>query len=315
LILLSEKRSALLISRCTTPVDLPASRSRNSNNNRSDEKQSHDDKGKDPLEGNHLVKELRNSNSGSKDAKREAHCVILVNHDEEESVCEDGPDEDVSKDTGHKVVRVGNHQSTVPVDGNKSPGQRSRNNGRVDKSGVGVVTEVERGKIDEVENQDNLGPVEVRADKEHDKGEVEEVVEDEMASDAGGSVNDVRVTREEMSDVASLEDEEDNPVYGGDDWVQSESGAIHVVLLPDLSVSSVAIIRTVKCVVDGDDKRQDPGDKSQDLVGEDRVVRVGVPFPKGIVLLPVRHDEVLMTRSQILVAGCRCLMYSVTSKS
>lgn len=175
------------------------------------------------------MKELGNSNSGSKNAKREAHGVILrvvcqcavplgrgkraylVNHDEEESIGEDGPDEDVSKNTRHKVVRVGNHQSTVPVDGNKSPGQRSRNNRCVNKPGVRVVTEVERGKIDEVENEDNLSPVEVRADKEHDKGEVEEVVEDEMTSDAGGSVNDVRVTREEMADVPSLEDEEDNP--------------------------------------------------------------------------------------------------------
>lgn len=248
------------------------------------------------------MKELGNSNSGSKNAKREAHGVILVNHDEEESIDKDGPDEDVSKNTRHKVVRVGNHQSTVPVDGNKSPGQRSRNNRCVNKPGVRVVTEVERGKIDEVENEDNLSPVEVRADKEHDKGEVEEVVEDEMASDAGGSVNDVRVTREEMADVPSLEDEEDNPVDGGDDRVQSESGAVHVVLLPDLSVSSVAVVRTVESIVNGDDQGQDPGNKGQNLVGEDRVVRVGVPFPKGIVLLPVRHGEVWMTRGQILVA-------------
>jgi hypothetical protein len=249
------------------------------------------------------MKELGNSNSGSKDAERETHCVILVNHDEEESIGEDGPDEDVSKDTRDKVVRVGNHQSTVPVNGNKSPGQRSRNNGRMDKSGVGVVAEVERGKIDEVENQNNLGPVEVRADKEHDKGEVEEVVEDEMASDAGSSVNDVRVAREEMSDVTSLEDEEDNPVDGGDDWVQSESSAVHVVLFPDLSVSSVAIVGTMKGIVNGDDKGQDPSDKGENLVGEDRIVGVRVPFPKGIILLPVRHDEVLMARGQILVAG------------
>jgi hypothetical protein len=137
--------------------------------------------------------------------------AYLVNNDEEESIGEDGPDKDVSENTRHKVVRVGNHQSTVPVDGNESPGQRSRNNGCVDKSGVRVVAEVERGKIDEVENQNNLSPVEVRADEEHDKGEVEEVVEDEMASDAGGSVNDVRITREEMTDVTSLEDEEDDP--------------------------------------------------------------------------------------------------------
>lgn len=73
------------------------------------------------------------------------------------------------------------------------------------------------------------------------------------------------------------------PVDGGDDGVQSESGAVHVVLLPDLSVSSVAIVRTVESIVNGDDQGQDPGNKGQNLVGEDRVVRVGVLFPKGIV--------------------------------
>jgi hypothetical protein len=52
------------------------------------------------------------------------------------------------------------------------------------------------------------------------------------------------------------------PVDGGDNWVQGESSAVHVVLLPDLSISSVAIVGTVKGVVDGDDKGQDPGDKS-----------------------------------------------------
>lgn len=53
--------------------------------------------------------------------------------------------------------------------------------------------------------------MEVRSDKEHDKGEVEEVVEDEVAPNAGGSMNNVRVAREEVADVTSLEEEEDNP--------------------------------------------------------------------------------------------------------
>ena len=68
-LILCEERGTLLISGSTAPVDLPASRSRNSDNDRGDEKKSHYDKGKDPLEGNHLVKELGNSNCSSKDAQ------------------------------------------------------------------------------------------------------------------------------------------------------------------------------------------------------------------------------------------------------
>lgn len=74
------------------------------------------------------------------------------------------------------------------------------------------------------------------------------------------------------------------PVDGGDDWVQSESSAVHVVLLPDLSVSRVAIIiGTVEGVINSDNKGQDPGNEGEDLVGKDCTVGVRVPFHEGIV--------------------------------
>lgn len=51
----------------------------------------------------------------------------------------------------------------------------------------------------------------MRADEEHDKGEVEEVVEDEVASNAGGGMNMSGIRREEVANVATLKDEEDDP--------------------------------------------------------------------------------------------------------
>jgi hypothetical protein len=141
---------------------------------------------------------------------------------------------------------------------------------------------------------------------------MEEVVEDEVASNAGGSVDNVGVAREEVANVTSLENEQDNPVDGSDDWVQSESSAVHMVLLPDLSVSRVAIIGTVEGVIDSDNKGQDPGNEGEDLVGKDCTVGVGVPLHEGIVLLPVRHDELLYdprsNRSycSIKLPGTRC---------
>jgi hypothetical protein len=73
------------------------------------------------------------------------------------------------------------------------------------------------------------------------------------------------------------------PVDGCDDRVQRKGSAIHVVLLPDLSISCVPIVGTVEGVVDSDDEGQDPGDESKNLVGEDRTTRVGFPLTKGIV--------------------------------
>lgn len=74
------------------------------------------------------------------------------------------------------------------------------------------MAEVERGEVEEIEDQDDFSPVEVRSDKEHDEGKMEEVVEDEVAANARSSIDDVGVAREEMSNIAGLEDEEHNPV-------------------------------------------------------------------------------------------------------
>jgi hypothetical protein len=42
---------------------------------------------------------------------------------------------------------------------------------------------------------------------------MEEVVQDEVAADAGGSVDNIAVGREEVADVTCLENEKDNPAY------------------------------------------------------------------------------------------------------
>ena len=44
------------------------------------------------------------------------------------------------------------------------------------------MTEVERRQVEEVDDQDHLSPNEVGSDKEHDEGEVEEGVDDEVAA-------------------------------------------------------------------------------------------------------------------------------------
>lgn len=74
----------------------------------------------------------------------------LVHNDEEESINENGPDEDVAEDTSYQRCRMRNHDSPVPVNGDECPCQRSGNNRRVDETGISGMSKVERGQVDEV---------------------------------------------------------------------------------------------------------------------------------------------------------------------
>jgi hypothetical protein len=152
-----------------------------------------------------------------------------------------------------------------------------------------MVAEVKRSEVEEVNNQDEFGPVEVRANKEHDECKVEEVVDDEVASHAGSGIDMARVGRKEVTNVASLENEEDDPEGGGDDRVQGEGTWVKGVLVPNTLPNCVAIVRRVDGVVDGDDEREDPGNEGEGLVGSDGPRAVGFPFAKGIILVPLSH--------------------------
>lgn len=66
------------------------------------------------------------------------------------------------------------------------------------------MTEVQRGQIDEVEDDDQFSPAEQGPHKQHDKGEVQQVIENEVTSDSTGGVDTLDVAREEMCDVAAL---------------------------------------------------------------------------------------------------------------
>lgn len=286
-----ERRTFLVGWLLLSPRKFPSGPSWNGDDESEDEENSHDDKGKNPLEGNDLVGELGDTERGREHAEGEADGVVLVDEDEEKSVDKNGPNEDVAKDAGHQVIRVVDHESAIPVDGDKGPGQRAGNHRSVDETGIRVVAEVERREIEEVENENNLGPVEMRLDKEHDKGEMEEIVQDEVASDAGGGIDDVRVAREEVAYVTSLEDEEENPVDGGDGGIQGKGRAIQSIQVPEASANVVAIVRLVQGVVDGDDDRQDPSKECENLVGEDGPRRMILPLAEGVELAKVRHGE------------------------
>lgn len=105
---------------------------------------------------------------------------------------------------------MGHRDGTVPVDGHESPCQRSRDDGGVDEARIGVVAEGKGGEVEEVDDQDDLSPAEVSTGEEHDEGEVEEVVQDEVRPYSGGSVDLFEVAGEEVEDITNLQDEQDH---------------------------------------------------------------------------------------------------------
>jgi len=75
----------------------------------------------------------------------------------------------------------------------------------MDESWVSVVAEVERGKVEKVDDQDDLSPDVVAANKQHDKCELEEVVNYEMASNTSGCVDIIGVGGEKVPHIADLQ--------------------------------------------------------------------------------------------------------------
>lgn len=108
-----------------------------------------------------------------------------------------------------------NHDRAVPVDGDKRPSQRPGYGRSVDESRVGIVSEVQGREVEKVDNQDDLGPDEMVADEEQDKGEVEEVIEDEVAAHGTGGIDSLDIARKQMANVSGLQDEDGKPRVEG----------------------------------------------------------------------------------------------------
>jgi hypothetical protein len=65
-------------------------------------------------------------------------------------------------------------------------------------------------QVDEVDDENELSPDEVAAGKEHHEGEVKQIVKDEVRAASGCSINLCNIAREEVEDVAKLQDEQNN---------------------------------------------------------------------------------------------------------
>lgn len=125
---------------------------------------------------------------------------------------------------------MGHHDGAVPVNRHKGPCQGPGDDRGVDEARVGVVAEGEGREVEEVDDQDKLGPAKVGAGEEHDEGKVQEVVQDEVRAYCGGGIDLFDVGREEMQNIADLQDEQDDEVDVDKREVESKAGWVEIVL-------------------------------------------------------------------------------------
>lgn len=151
-------------------------------------------------------------NRRKRERKKKTFLTYTVGNNEKQSIDKDGPDENVAKDSGHQGLRMWHHDGAIPVNGHKGPCQRARSNRHMDEARGGIVAEVQRAEIRKVENQDDLCNGKVLRYKEQDEDDVQQVVEDEVAANAGCGMDDVGVAGEEGGGISELENEEHNPI-------------------------------------------------------------------------------------------------------
>jgi len=123
--------------------------------------------------------------------------------------------------------------SAIPIESDEGPCQWTRHDWDMDESWVCALAEVEGGQVNKVDDQDKLSPKELRADKEHDESELQEVVENKVASNTSSCINIVGIGGKQVPDITDLENEKGDPIKGSDDRVQSERRRVDTILPPD----------------------------------------------------------------------------------
>lgn len=74
------------------------------------------------------------------------------------------------------------------------------------------MSEVQGRQVEEVQNEQHLGPHEVTAAEQQDPADVKQVVDDEVAANSARGVDMVGIAGEEVTNVRNLKEEETEPI-------------------------------------------------------------------------------------------------------
>jgi len=182
------------------------------------------------------------------------------------------------------------HGRPVPEDGNVIPGQRRRDDRQMNEQRSRGVAEIQQGKIEQVDNQEELALPEMASNPQHYETKGEEIVEDEVASNISSTCDERLVCAPQVADIVCLQDQNDYPVDTGYHRVQAERCPSMIVLSPycvaDMLVSAIG--RAREGIVGSNDDQQKPGNDGEDFVGNEVVL--GEVFALG-EWVPVCHLE------------------------
>jgi hypothetical protein len=173
----------------------------------------------------------------------------------------------------------GNRPRTNPVQRHEVPSQRARDGANMDQPRRRAMPEVRKAQIEKVHNKHEFGDPKVAARPEMDEAEEQQIRRDVVGADVGGGRHVDAVGGVEGPCVDELEDEQDDPVEGGDDAVLGEGRG--GVVAPDgvVPVLVVAFVWGAEGVVDGGDDEDDVGDEGGDA--EEDELLCGVVFAAG----------------------------------
>lgn len=119
------------------------------------------------------------------------------------------------------------------------------------------MPEIERGEVEEVDDQHELGNPEMSVHPEHDEAKVEQVVCNKVGTDIGSGVD--ILARVEMVHVGNLKSNQDDPVDVDDDMIQRERGWVEIILAPDGVVGMSS--RCIPGEVNGGNEEDEPGNE------------------------------------------------------
>lgn len=134
--------------------------------------------------------------------------------------------------------------------------------------------------MEEVDCESNFRQDKVAAGPEHDMGEMEKVEEDEMGPDCACGFDADGIIEKEMPDVADLANEEGDPIYCDELMPDCERSGVRIGLAKSGTGMTVVVadrvvgvgtvhVGGVICVVECGDQGEEPGEDSEDLIGDD----------------------------------------------
>lgn len=141
--------------------------------------------------------------------------IVLGSKDVDLPKNKDHPDEDIGNNPRGKVVGMGRNRA-VPEQSRQRPGIGTRNGREMDKGRGSQMRPVSGRLAEDVDDEDDLGGPEVVAHPQHDKGEDEQVIQDEMGGYIGGCGDQDGILGEEVPQIADLGEQQQDPANPSD---------------------------------------------------------------------------------------------------